>query len=192
MHRVNRMAPTRKGRKGSRKQRKSRRTAHRGGAYLVSPAAVSSSLSGSGPSMQSLGQGVQYAGFHSNQHGGNAPLSAITDSVLDQSLQGSARVLPLASALQEIQGMKDQAGGRRRKGRKASRKGRKASRKGKGRKASRRGNGRKASRRMMYGGSHAYQGADLSSSSMLLNNYNKAGLNPEWDLAKDPNAFAPK
>jgi hypothetical protein len=180
------MAPTRKGRKASRKQRKSRRTAHRGGAYLVSPAAVSSSLSGSGPSMQSLGQGVQYAGFHSNQHGGNAPLSAITDSVLDQSLQGSARVLPLASALQEIQGMKDQAGGRRRKGRKASRK-------GKGRKASRRGNGRKASRRMMYGGSHqAYQGADLSSPSMLLNNYNKAGLNPEWDLAKDPNAFAPK
>jgi len=188
------MAPTRKGRKASRKQRKSRRTAHRGGAYLVSPADVSSSLSGSGPSMQSLGQGVQYAGFHSNQHGGNAPLSAITDSVLDQSLQGSARVLPLASALQEIQGMKDQAGGRRRKGRKASRRGRKASRRG--RKASRRGKGRKASRRgrrMMYGGSQqAYQGADLSSPSMLLNNYNKAGLNPEWDLAKDPNAFAPK
>jgi hypothetical protein len=45
----------------------------------------------------------------------------------------------------------------------------------------------------MYGGSQqAYQGADLSSPSMLLNNYNKAGLNPEWDLAKDPNAFAPK
>jgi hypothetical protein len=184
------MAPTRRGRKASRKQRKSRRTAHRGGSYLVSPADVSSSLSGSGPSMQSLGQGVQYAGFHSNQHGGNAPLSAITDSVLDQSLQGSARVLPLASALQEIQGMKDQAGGRRRKGRKASRrgKGRKASRKGKGRKASRRGKGR----RTMRGGSHAYQGADLSESTMLLSNYNKAGLNPEWDLAKDPNAFAPK
>ena len=87
-----------------------------------------------------------------------------------------------------------------RKNRKASRKNRKASRKNrtlKGRKASRKNRkNRKASRKNRKanrkGGAHlGYQ--NVNAPGMLLTNaqYAKAGLSPEWALAKDPNAFAP-
>ena len=101
------------------------------------------------------------------------------------------------------------------KGRKASRKNRKASRTLKGRKASRKNRkgsrkNRKASRKnrkdrnarksrrdrknrnSRKGGAQlGYQ--NVNAPGMLLTNaqYAKAGLSPEWALAKDPNAFAP-
>jgi len=86
-----------------------------------------------------------------------------------------------------------------RKNRKTSRKNRKASRTLKGRKANRKSRrDRKASRKNRgsrknrKGGAHlGYQ--NVNAPGMLLTNaqYAKAGLSPEWNLAKDPNAFAP-
>jgi hypothetical protein len=114
----------------------------------------------------------------------------------------AARMDKLSNAFGEIAGMKDQAGGRRRrvsrkagrKGRKMSRKGRKMSRKGrkmsrKGRKMSRKGRkmSRKAnrkSRKNQRGGaaSFAEASAEFSrSGDMTLGiNPRAAGLNQEW------------
>jgi hypothetical protein len=129
----------------------------------------------------------------------------------------SARLLPLQKAFDEIKGLQD--GGRRknrkvsRKNRKSSRKNRKVSRKNrrlcrsrknrrssrKNRKASRKNRkasrkNRKASRKNRKnrkGGSLGFQ--EVNAPGMLLTpaQYAKAGLNAEWELAKDPNAFAP-
>lgn len=157
---------------------------------------------------QSLSQGNQFAQMHANQHGGffqPGPYpGSVTDSSLPAELAGSARLQPLNAAFDEIKGLRDpgQAGGKRsrknkksrkskkskksRKSKKASRKAKKASRKN--RKASRKS--RKVSRRRR-GGALGYM--DVKAPGMLLDDamYKQAGLNPEWELAKDPNAFAP-
>ena len=81
-----------------------------------------------------------------------------------------------------------------RKNRKTSRKNRKTNRKNrktnrKNRKTNRKNRG---SRKNRKGGAHlGYQ--NVNAPGMLLTNaqYAKAGLSPEWNLAKDPNAFAP-
>lgn len=90
-------------------------------------------------------------------------------------------------------GSKSRASG---KSRKASRKGRKASRKGSKSRAS--GKNRKS--RKYRGGLYRWGGGALGSMSvedsgkMLLSPQQvaQAGLNPEWKLAEDPMAFAPR
>jgi hypothetical protein len=118
--------------------------------------------------------------------------------MLDDSLRGAARIAPLDHSIGAIRGMSDQAGGaRRRKGRKGSKMAR----------ASRRMTKRvsksllKAMARLrrlsrkMRGGA-AMQPADYGSPGMLLGGADQAkalmGMNPEWKLAADPAAFAPK
>jgi hypothetical protein len=102
----------------------------------------------------SLQQGQQFQELTKQFHGGAADYPAALSGapLIDSSMTDAARTTVLDSALGEIKGMSDMAGGRRgRKGRKASRKtsrsahrkGRKATRKG--RKATRKG--RKASRK---------------------------------------------
>jgi hypothetical protein len=159
---------------------------------------------------QSLAQGNQFAQMHANQHGGFQPgpyPGSVTESSLPADLVASARLQPLNAAFDEIKGLRDpgQAGGKRRgkkmsrkakkskKSRKASKKSRKASKKSrkaskKSRKASKKS--RKVSRRRR-GGALGYM--DVKAPGMLLDDamYKQAGLNPEWELAKDPNAFAP-
>jgi hypothetical protein len=130
-------------------------------------------------------------------------------------MASQAGVAGLDSKWAEIAGMRDQAGGKRRKSRKAkkskkakkakksrkaSKKSRKASRKS--RKASRKS--RKGSRKHRKGsrkhrkGSRKQRGgvAGASDSYMLLSgslaSKAEAGMSPEWSLAKDPMAFAPK
>lgn len=203
-------------RRVNRKDRKNTRRNMRGGnaiANATGPAPVNYNLAGSSPSQMSLAQGNQYAGYHMNQHGGVAPYPGeVVGSGLPAELHASARILPLDGYFNDIRGLKDPnqmgAGRRRgRKGRKASRKGRKASRKG--RKASRkvyrkstRKNGRKGSRRNtrrnMAGGAAVYNSepASVSAPGLLLDPATEAkairGMNPEWYLAPDPNAFTPK
>jgi hypothetical protein len=77
-----------------------------------------------------------------------------------------------------------------RKNRKASRKNRKASRKNRKSRKNRRSS-RKASRKNRKGGALGFQ--EVNAPGMLLTpaQYAKAGLNADWELAKDPNAFAP-
>jgi hypothetical protein len=147
-------------------------------------------------SRASLTNGQNFLAAHRAQHGGMAPVG--DTGVLDESLRSFARVGPLDQALQQIQGMSDQAGGRRR--RKASRKSRKASRKSrKGSRKSRKGSrkasrkGRKASRksRKQRGG---FAPADAPGNLLPpdLEAVAVSGQNPETKLAADPTFLAPK
>ena len=139
---------------------------------------------------QSLAQGQQFEALHKNQHGGSLdagpfPGAVIAPSVLPENLHASARVAPLDAAIKEIQGLKDQSGGRR-KGRK-SRKTSKKSRKGR--------KGRKA-RRNYRGGAYSLENAQsVNASGMLLSpaleSKALSGMNAEWKLAENPKAFAP-
>ena len=128
----------------------------------------------------SLAQGNQFLEIHKNQHGGMSPYpGGVTGSVLsDSSMVAAARTGPLDSALSQIQGMQD--GGARRAKRSKTR----------GRKY-KRGHSR---RHRMRGGAHHFTGSPLSENSMLLPSglEKSAGLNYDWDAARNPNYWAPK
>ena len=194
-------------RRANRKNRKNTRRNMRGGSNgnATGAAPVNYNLAGSAPSQMSLAQGNQYAGYHMNQHGGVAPYPGeVVNSTLPQELHASARTTPLDGYFNDIRGLKDpnqMGAGRRRRGRKGSRKGRKASRKG--RKGSRKGSRRnrrntRRNRRNMSGGGGIYnpEPASVSAPGLLLDPATEAkairGMNPEWYLAPDPNAFTPK
>lgn len=181
-------------RRMSRKHRTmKRRHRMRGGNSTPAP----TSGAGMGPMMQqNLAQGQQFAAMHANQHGGGAldagpfPGAVTEQSMLPQNLHAAARIAPLDSALSAIANMKDpgQAGGGRK--RKASKKSKKASRKG--RKASRKG---RKSRKMRGGAAYDSNPAPFGGPSMLLDGPQMAkalsGMNAEWKLAENPDAFAP-
>jgi hypothetical protein len=155
-------------------------------------APINHSLAGSSASNLSLGQGQQYASYHTAQHGGQAPLSAIDGSVLPQELHASAGVLPTFGYMAGIQSLRDpgQAGGRRR----AS----KSRRVSKGRVSKGRVSKRKSTRRSrrQSGGNFVMAPADIGAPDMLLDGKAATnalkGMNPEWALASDPKAFIPK
>ena len=153
-------------------------------------------------SQQALAQGGNDLSLHKGQHGGAAVSLAAAAPVgytgmLDDSLRGAARVAPLDHSVSAIQGMRDQSGGAR-KGRRGLKRGLAAARRMTKRahkslmKALRRV--RKFSRKMRGGA--ALHPADYSSPGMLLGAADQAkalmGMNPEWKLASDPAAFAPK
>ena len=127
-----------------------------------------------------LAQGNQFLEIHKNQHGGMSPYPlGVTGSVLtDSSMVAAARTGPLDSALNQIQGMQD--GGARRNKKNKTR----------GRKH-KRGHSR---RNRMRGGAHQFTGSPLSENSMLLPSglEKSAGLNYDWDAARNPNYWAPK
>jgi hypothetical protein len=171
-----------------------------GGAQVVFPAPVENSTyesSFSSPSKMMLSQGTEYASLHAGQHGGAvsfnpSPAPPGYTGVLEDGLRGQAFLTPLDQSVQAIQGMSDQAGGRRRRGRKGTKRGRKSSRKGtrRGRKATRR-------RRMRGGAATSLAGAqDFGAPGMLLSPGQEqaalGGMNPEWKLATDPNSFTPR
>jgi len=116
------------------------------------------------------------------QMGGEAPVG--DQGLLDSSLRGAGHLAPLDRSFAEIAGMKDQAGGRRRrKHRKTKRGGRRSTKKGKKRSTRR--------RRTMRGGE-----APVDSPDMLLSGGQAQGavngMNPEWKLAEDASAFNPR
>ena len=149
---------------------------------------------------ESLAQGAQYLGNHAQQHGGEAPLSAISDSSLPADLRIPARVTPLDGFLGETRGMRDPyqaAGGRKRRAnrRRSTRKTRRSTT----RKVRRSTHRKKTQhRKRQAGGSALYnpQPGDAAGSGMLLNQTMGGqalrGMNPEWMLANDPRAFAPR
>lgn len=186
---------SRRMRRTSRKNRKSRSRRMRGGM-----APINDSLAGSSASKMSLGQGEQFASYHTAQHGGQAPLSAITDSALPQDMHASAGILPLGRYITDIQGLKDpgQAGGRRRR---ASKRRARKSRRVSKRRASRKSRSRRARKstrrsRKQAGGNFVMNPADVGAPDMLLDGKAATnamrGMNPEWALASDPKAFLPK
>ena len=172
----------------------SRRRYRGGGALVLSPAGVNDATM-QVPSNQSVAQGQDYLRIHAGQHGGGAVYAGAPvgyTGVLDSSLREAARINPLDQSLSQVQGMSDQSGGaRRRKGKKGTRKGKKSGRKGrKGSRKQRRGT------RRMRGGMPMVKPADYSSPGMLLSPSMESKalmtMNPEWKLAENPTAFAPK
>ena len=179
--------------------RRNRRNNMMGGSYTVkdiSPMSLTDTT-GLGPQQQSIAQGVQFGQLTNKMHGGMGVYpGAVTDSGLPANLHASARLLGQDQAFADIQGLRDQAGGRKRrsrkarnnrKSRKASRKNRKASRKN--RKASRKNRktrnnrkNRKASRknRRMNGGALGYASTDAPGMLLTPAETARAGLNPEW------------
>ena len=173
---------------------------------------LNESLAGSSPSQNNLAQGGQYESFHANQHGGMAPLSAITNSLLPNDMASSARTLPLDKYISDVAPLRDpgqggQMGGRRRRTRNSRgrftkrRAGRKGTKRHGRKSTKRKGRKRNASGRFlkMRGGA-AQPGLDLAASAdapgMLLDARTEAsamrGMNPEWSLAPNPNSFAPR
>ncbi len=167
-----------------RRNRRTRRS--RGGVALSSHNDIGWS------SKMSLAQGGDYFKYHEGQHGGGAPLqgadlSSIGGEGLPSQLRSAAHLGGLDNAFREIQGLRDQAGGRRksRKGRKSSRKSRKGgnrkSRKG-GNRKSRNRKSRKGGNRKRRGGAMGY--APFPSAGSLLDSsldYAKSGQNPHWN-----------
>jgi hypothetical protein len=197
----------RKNRNRSNRNRSNRnRTANRKNRmYGGDPASVSDT-SMTMPQKDSFAQGEQFAGIHKDQHGGagiqlvGGGLGSYPDSVvastLPSELNASARIGPLNQAIAAIQGMKDQAGGRRRNNRKnrSNRKTNRKNRSNRNRNRNRSNRNRNRSCRQ-NGGGELFRGAPVvTNSAMLLppGLEKQAALNYEWSLASDPNSFAPK
>jgi hypothetical protein len=165
-----------------------------------------------------LAQGRDFLSHHTAQHGGMAPVGYT--GVLDDSLRATARVGVLDESMGAIQGMSDQSGGGRRRGRRGMtmKMAMKKMRKMMGLKGGKMmyggqkmcggrtiGRKRRMTMKMMKKlmakkrGGFAYalsQAQDYSAPGMLLSPAGEAralaGMNPEWKLATDPSAFAPK
>jgi hypothetical protein len=207
----------RKNRKNSRRNRKNHRNTRRnninmmGGEYSMPAPVGDDSLRG--PSNMSLAQGQQFASLHANQHGGalsGGPYPGVVteEALIPASMATAARTAPLNAALNEIKGMSDQAGGRRRRRRntmRKNRKNRKNTRKNrrnnmsmrKGRK-NRRNNNMSMRRRRnnmnMMGGAVLSPAATGAPGLLLpagLEAKAVSGMNAEWKLAENPRAFAP-
>ena len=133
------------------------------------------------PSTASNLQGQNFLSKHEGQRGGMANINH--NEALPTDLHGAARLTGLDASFAAIQGMKDQAGGRKQRQSKhrkvhgGSRKGSKKSRK------------TRRSRRMRGGD------APVTDSPMLLSGGQEASavaqMNPEWKLAENPSAFTP-
>jgi hypothetical protein len=141
-----------------------------------------------GPGKLSIAQGIDFAGKHAAQHGGAALVGAPVGEtgVLEQSLRSYAHLDPLDASYKAVVGMKDQSGGKRRGSRKVKRGGRRSSRR----------SARRASRRQSGGVRPELEFAPSNAPGMLLSgspaNQALNTMNREWQLAKDPSAFAPK
>ena len=190
-------------RRGSKRSGSKRRM--RGGWRMLSPASINDT-SMAGPMNMSLKQGGEYSDLHEGQHGGGAIVGApaFQSETLPGSMVEAARTGGTLQAFSEIQGMKDQGGGGRR--RRRSRRSRRSRRKqyggqGENTEEENSNNSMSGGRRRRYrksrrqGGGANIHPADVSSPDMLLSgNSAKAAegaMNPEWQLAKNPAAFAP-
>jgi len=154
-------------------------------------------------------QGQEYAALHEGQHGGAqayAGAPAFQSDTLPASMVEAARTGGTLHAFSQIQGMKDAdmaGGGRRRRktrggqmnnmGNNNNSNNMNGGRRRRGKKSRK---SRRATRRRQGGGSHNMHPADAEAPGMLLGNSSaraaEGAMNPEWQLAKNPAAFAPK
>jgi len=111
----------------------------------------------------SMAQGGDFFGYHAKQHGGMAPVGYT--GMLDDSLRASARVTPLDQAGAAIMGLKDQAGGRRKR---RSTKRRSTKRRSTKRRSTKRRSTKRRSTRRQNGGMRALGSMDVGAPSMLL------------------------
>lgn len=143
---------TRRMRQRSQTRSQKRHTRKRGGAPL------DYSLAGDWSSKMSMGQGGDYMKYHQGQHGGNlsgAPLSELGQT-LPMGLRGPAHISGLDGAFQQIAGLKDQAGGKRRK-----------------------------QRRTRRGGALGYSPFGSPAMLLNATGYQQAGLSPQWRMGAE-------
>jgi len=168
------------------------RDQHGGAETNMSPAPVI--VTNTAPA-QTGGAGIQLVGGGL----GSYPDSVVA-STLPSDLNAAARIGPLNQAIAAIQGMKDQAGGRRRSNRnrkmyRKNRNNRKTNRKNRSNRSNRNRKNRSNRNRRQMGGAELFMGAPVvTNSAMLLppGLEKQAQLNYEWSLASDPSSFAPK
>ena len=114
----------------------------------------------------SLPAGKQFLDMHRAQHGGAASLSTMGMPLIPADMTGAARVAPTYAAYEQIAGLKDLSGGRRRR------------RKGKGKKTMRRSRSRK-----MRGGALMLSPAEVAWKEAISV---PQGVNPQfasWDAS---------
>ena len=164
----------------SRKRSSRRNRRRRGGA--ITPASLNSSLAGSWSSRMSAGQGADFFKYHQGQHGGMAPVGAITSgsSLTDPAMRSAAMLGSIDKSMQEIAHMRDaQTGGSKKRKSKGGSKKRKS--KGGSHKRKSKG-GLTRRRRRTHGGGSASPAPFTGASGMLLSTseYEKAGLHGGW------------
>ena len=172
---------------GSRKRSGSRRQRRHGGAEPFQGAPLCKMQ---GPSL-SLPQGADFLSYHEGQHGGATPLAltpldAIDNSALAEQLRGSAMLGGIDRAFNDIAGLRDQQGGKRRRRRstrsKRSKKGGKRSKRSKRSKRTKRSKRSKKCRRTRRSHGGAMGFAPFPSNGMLLSPAQtaRAGLSQGW------------
>jgi hypothetical protein len=117
LYRKNRKNTRRNSRRNRRNTRRNNINMMGGASGMPSPVGDASMK---GPMGMSLAQGQQFADYHKNQHGGflsGGPYPGVIteESLIPANMAASARTAPLNAALNEIKGMSDQAGGKRRR-----------------------------------------------------------------------------
>jgi len=172
MARKSHRASRTKSRKHTKRQRSQRRTRrHQGGAHALMGAPLSDNLAGSWSSKMSAGQGGDFMKIHRGQHGGflaGAPVGVIGREGLPSSMQAAAMTASTMKAYADIQGLKDQAGGRRRRSKRTKRT-----------KRTKRSKRSKHSKKQRGGSKLDF--APVSGAGMLLSDYSKTGLSPQWN-----------
>lgn len=177
-------------RQRSQRQRRTRR--HQGGAHALTGALLSDNLAGSWASKMSAGQGGDYLKYHAAQHGGSlagAPVNVLGHEGLPSSMQAAAMTAGTMKAYADIAGLKDQAGGRRKRKNKKSKKQRKSRSKSQRKSRSKRSKKQRRTRNKQRGGSKL-DFAPVSSAGMLLSDYSKTGLSPQWSSGVEFSAAA--
>lgn len=188
----------RRSRRASRKSHKRSMRRHKKGSrrhMRGGEAPIQYSLAGSWPSKMSLGQGGDYASYHTGQHGGSAPFPAAVSGtpLIPSNMDGPAMVSGTLKAYQDVAGMVDppfdkmmpvatqKGAGRRRKSRKSRKASKKARKGSKGSRKARKSTRRHRRRHMRGGGELGF--ASVNAPAMLLASrsaYNQAGLNPGY------------
>ena len=164
--------------KSGRKNTLRRNRKMNGGSHLVLSPMPLDDTSMVGPSKMSMAQGGDFFGYHAKQHGGMAPVGYT--GMLEDSLRASARVSPLDQAGAAIVGLKDQAGGKRKR--------RSTKRRSTKRRSTKRRSTKRRSTRRQNGGMRALGSMDVGAPSMLLQGPQAhqalSTMHQDWKLAQ--------
>jgi hypothetical protein len=177
--------------RSNRRTRVTRKRTMRGGAYVLSPMNLKDTSMMSASKMSNA-QGMDFFSKHVAQHGGALMGAPVGETgVLEDSLRGAARLVPLDASYSAAANMRDQSGGRRRKRRNT----RGTCRKSRRNTRSNRRSNRRTSRRQS-GGMRPLGFMDADAPGMLLSGKQASqalsNMSSEWKLAENPGSFSPR
>ena len=178
----------RKNRSTRRSRSTRKRTMYGGAGYALSPMDLKDTSMMSASKMSGA-QGVDFFSKHVAQHGGGLMGAPVGDTgMLEESLRGAARMVPLDASYSDAAKMRDQSGGRRKR-RSSRRTSRRSSRRSTRQK-------KRSNTRRQQGGMRALGFMDANAPGMLLSG-NQASqalsnMSREWKLAENPASFSPR